>query len=258
MTRAAPFREKLLLLWRWGRPCHREFYQTETELGLVTPSRNEAAALDALHDITSVLTAHHALHHVCDGTLLGIVREGGFIADDNDIDFRVDRSALTDDLVLALQTAGFTLFKRSSVKGHLASIGLARDGIAVDLYGTDFSAGAAVFHIIYKDGYLTYCVPFHGVEERVFRNLSLSVPKRAEADLIACYGATWQTPISAWDGVFDHRALLCCTGGLKTLFSAAYKFQDARSPNGKPLTGWSALRGALRAIFWLRLRAPET
>ncbi|MBR9844306.1 MAG: hypothetical protein GYB25_14180 [Rhodobacteraceae bacterium] len=245
-------RNKLDLVYRPGTRCYREFYHSEAELALIDPYQNEPAALDVLRDVSQLLSARAILHHVCDGTLLGIVRQDGFIEGDNDIDFRIAREALTPDLEQAFENAGFILFKRSYIENSLASIGVVRDGIAVDLYGTDFTATSETFQCIFKHAYLSYHLPFHGVEQMEFRGMNIWVPKNAVQELVACYGPDWQQPETSWDGLFDHQALVRCTGGVRNLFTAALRFQNAPAHARHREGRGSSLRGMLRAMLWLR------
>ncbi|MCW8843314.1 MAG: hypothetical protein OQK00_07865, partial [Rhodobacteraceae bacterium] len=217
-------------------------------------------ALGVLRDITALLDARDVTHHVCDGTLLGIVRENGFIAGDGDIDFRVDRNALIPELENVLEEGGFTIFKRSYTEGRVANIGLARGGILVDFYGTEFARGQSTYELIFKHAYLSYRVPFDGRERVDFRGVQLWLPKRAGAELRFCYGPDWHKPAQGWDDLFSHGGVFRCVGKLRYLYAAALRFQRARMQaqmtrpdHAKAASPTIRMAHRLRALSWIRL-----
>lgn len=198
-------------------------------LGADDPFLSQTAAMRALHDVTQILAGQGVVHYVCDGSLLGMIRDGGFIPNDNDIDFRVAQSGLTGPLLEALVDAGFFEFKRNYLAGRLISVGLFRDGITVDLYGADFRGDTERFDIVRKRGFLSYRLPFCGVEQIEFRGCGVFVPKNVRAHLHACYGPHWQAPVSDWDHLHSHQALYCATGGLGFLSASARRYVAAQT-----------------------------
>ena len=229
--------DRIELVLKIGRVCRRDWLLTDADLGLIFPEQDMARGLAVLRDLSRLLTERGILHHVCDGTLLGIVREDGFVPGDNDIDFRVDRKALTADLEIALEAQGFTIFKRSYVEGRTANIGIARDGIAVDFYGAQFAQGTTRFDLVFKRAFLSYREPFDGVKMLRFHGVPLSVPKEPEAHLRFVYGKEWRQVPENWDDLFSHGALFRCSGGYRYLRTAFMRFEAARaelSANARP------------------------
>lgn len=200
----------------------------QRQLGVVDPYLHQTAAVEVLHDVCRILAGQGVVHYVCDGTLLGIIRNSGFIPNDNDLDLRVARNALTEGLIATFAKAGYVAFKRCHSEGWLASVGLFRDGIAVDLYGADIQGASERFDIVRMHGYLSYHLPYCGVQRFEFRGCAISVPKNVQAHLKACYGPHWQIPVTQWDHLHSHQALFCATGGLKFLSASARRYLAAQ------------------------------
>lgn len=237
--------------------------RSEVELGLLEPAQDTGAALAVLGEATDVLDRLKVLHFICDGTLLGAIRDDGFIRGDNDVDLRVDRVAMGDDLVQALRDAGFSELRSSRINGHLANLTVHKDRIVLDLYGTDFSNSNATFHVAqYPRCYVSYKVPFDGAELRRWQGQQVWMPKHPEAELVACYGPRWQLPIPKWDHVFSHQGVYRCTGRFRELVFCAFNLEECqRSLNGgdHAADGWSAreLAGAARGLIGMRPGVPE-
>ena len=209
--------------------CENEFPIPYRSLKLTHPCDAPDVARGVLAELTEVLERLKIRHFICDGTLLGFVREGGFIQGDNDIDLRLERHAINDDLLDAIRAAGFSLLRRDWINGKQVNVALRKQGIAIDLMGTDFQPGQTVFHIgHYPRGILSYRQPFHGVEKRDFDGLSLWLPQNPEIELAANYGPDWRTPARHWHSHFSLQGLYRCTGSFKALVLCAFNLQECQ------------------------------
>ncbi|WP_299356770.1 LicD family protein [uncultured Shimia sp.] len=233
----------------------RHYVVSEESLGALDPAQIPETALNVLADVAEILNDFKVLHYVCDGTLLGIVRDDGFIPGDGDIDFRVDRSALTNELIDAFKAEGFFAYKQSVIEGRLTNVGLFRDGLLVDLYVAVFANHSVMFELIFRKNHLSYQQAFDGVEPMQFHGVDVNVPRHASEHLRACFGPDWQQPTKTWDSFFSHKALCRCTGGAKGLLAAGMRFQTARRLRVRDVSSrrsWHRVRDALRLVSWVR------
>src|SRR5690606_11476815 len=76
------------------------------------PDVNPTSALDNLVSARDAILEAGANPFLVDGTLLGAVREGGFIAHDLDLDLGVSIEQHTPDIERRMGQAGFRLSKR--------------------------------------------------------------------------------------------------------------------------------------------------
>lgn len=205
------------------------------DLGLVYPGTTPDTARAVLAEMTAVFDSLDVRHFIADGTLLGFIREGGFINGDNDIDVRFDWTTCYDTLISAFEAAGFTLTYRSWTKDRSTNLAVHKNGIMLDMLGTEFGDGFNMFHLTkYARCYLSYRTPYSGVERRDFDGLSLWVPKDPERELAACYGPNWRKPVEEWRSLFSHQGLYQCTGRIRELIVCAVNIEETqRCLNGK-------------------------
>lgn len=159
------------------------------------------------------------------GNLLGIVREGSFLAHDDDLDLAF---CLTDDSVwpgieAAMKDAGFEKIRQFEYHGAITEQAYFLDGLGVDVFGFHVVPGSGklrgYFYNRYWDTFypspadhtVKYCdvVPFIEAKWVSVDGVDLPIPDNAEEWLSVFYGKGWATPdpgwnsASGWDCVSD-------------------------------------------------------
>lgn len=161
-----------------------------------------AAARDALLHFTQCLDVlgFGERYFVTDGTLLGLVREGGFIAADYDIDFGMWADDYDPALVDALVAAGFE---------HRETLGKREDGLVVK-----FRRGAIPvdLSLYYREGDIAWSAVYKRPHEQMrsrfdmfqleparMCGVSVCVPSPPERFLRTAYGENWHLPVRNWE-----------------------------------------------------------
>lgn len=145
------------------------------------------------------------------GTLLGLVRSGGLIEHDNDIDFGI----LTEDpdlfdVACWFADRGYTLSRGFLLNDKLAEISLSLQGLDIDLFSfgeTPYGYGSPSFFNDPKHPMpeatlkvaLTAVSPIEGIETLSAMDLEIPVPEASELFLIECYGESWRIPDPQWE-----------------------------------------------------------
>jgi len=196
--------------------------------------------LETLKDFTEVLDSIEVNYTLAFGTMLGAIREHGFIKHDLDIDLMIWISDYTEMIPQKLKEYGFSLKKSYSVDDKRTGYEetYQRNGIGID-----------IFYLYAQDKGLPYCCDFltfpdsasiensikkHGglmprklelpyTKERVkvkFENLELYVPKNAHEILRFRYGEDYMIPNANWSiRSFDnHISIMDGKIGIYTLF----------------------------------------
>lgn len=148
------------------------------------------------------------------GTLLGIVRENGFIKNDLDIDFSVPPQVRLSDVYAALEKLGFTLKWGFAYRGEIVEITVSYKGVGIDFFKChpiDKRMGNFVFVPKYDPE--TWQIVSVMAHERVrpqvrglkcvrfgrsMEKARTYIPENAEEILEAEYG-DWRTPDSKTD-----------------------------------------------------------
>lgn len=170
--------------------------------------------IELMTNFNSIMTKHGHSYSLIFGTLLGAVREHGFIKHDLDIDVAIWHDADNKQIEHILIQGGFNLVRRIEVENGI----LGREetyiykGVSIDL-----------FYFYPYNTNLMYCnvfLPFEGcrnfdesinkyggllplqlilplsreIEYITFENIQMPIPKNAEAFLEARYGKNWRIP----------------------------------------------------------------
>lgn len=214
----------------------------------LAPADHPEAAADVLRRATGVLDKNGIDYTLTDGSMLGHMRDDGPIAGDGDIDLRVDRAVMSDGLFADIAGAGLTLFKKVWFEDVLCNISVHLGGVRLDISGGLVRGSWMTTHAIFRDGYLTYRMPYKGREPARFLGVETWRPAEPEAYVRHCYGADWQVPATEWDGSFSHCALVGVTGGSDTLTRGLNRWLRSRGQPARagvrPRRGKKGNRGA--------------
>ncbi len=166
----------------------------------------------ALNLLCGILKKQGLTHWVSNGTLLGLIRDGNFIAHDTDIDATVVGSEnQLRSLESELLAAGFKFGRAFGVPGQglewAVFAPLPEEGnwpfgrIKIDLFFADkTSQGYKV--ATYRGRLASWkCLEQTSVERVAFPKLGLTLPIPADSKRVleAEYGHRWETPTTEWD-----------------------------------------------------------
>lgn len=179
--------------------------------------------LEILRVLDSTLHDLNIEYFVDYGTLLGVIREGGFIKTDDDIDITICNPEVDARmLVRQLLERGFEFIHALEYQGKTRLFSMSWRGTSVDFYLRDWSEDRAEYWIygIYFDPHLVYpgeewnscrriCYPLSMVPERFqFKGIIISIPHGAEDHLKFEYGVDWRIPDPSCKSVSDKKVLV--------------------------------------------------
>jgi hypothetical protein len=165
--------------------------------------------IEIYESVSKVLEDNHSITpFVIYGSLLGQVREGGFIGHDSDFDIAYI-SKYTDgrkvarelkEIAMTLQGAGF-LVRLLPEAIHIHS--KTHPELKIDLFHLYFNADDKIAFPYGVAGTSSYMrKDWHGLTKGKFSGYDVSVPKNAETLVEHIYGASWRVPIAGFN--WDH------------------------------------------------------
>lgn len=157
------------------------------------------------------------------GTLLGFVRDGGFIVHDDDLDFgfinRTEDQAVWLEIEACARQAGFEKIRQFSYEGLITEQAYERNGLTLDIFSHPTTLNDRMSALTYE---IHTNVSYKNEHERTVIQLLTSkieeidsllvhgkeypVPRNASEYLCDVYGETWRKPLLRGEYEQDARA----------------------------------------------------
>ena len=165
-------------------------------------------ALAVLIEVTDTLDSTGNVYWLSDGTLLGLVREGDFIAHDDDIDIVVLASSFNPEAIHQLIAKGFVINQLFGTLEKGFGLTMRRDGIRVDWFMCYEKDGQHVYSIFqqisrHRGQRLDYVYPIVQRKKQLFLGHEFYVPEDPEAYTETQYGPYWKMPNKIWNSFID-------------------------------------------------------
>jgi tetratricopeptide (TPR) repeat protein len=152
----------------------------------------------ALVDVRDRLTAQGVPHFLAAGTVLGLVREGGLLAFDNDIDIGIDHADFDRETLVSMFDAD-PRFRVQETHRATPKIALEHwNGVSIDLFDFQHDEGQ-----VWHGGAFTrwWNTPF-GLAPIEAYGRTFQIPDPADLYLQECYG-DWRTPRPDFDAFYE-------------------------------------------------------
>lgn len=173
---------------------------------------DDSAAYDLLARTARVLERMGIEWWLTDGTLLGFVREGGFIGHDIDVDIGLHARDYSPELVRALKDEGLEIYGRygepdDGLELTLRSRWLYLPGTSIDLFFF-YEEGDFMWHAAYYKGLqLRYRYPRFETTSFELRGVEYKVPDPPRRFLAHKYGRNWERPDPGWNNMLSPASL---------------------------------------------------
>lgn len=176
-------------------------------------------ALAVLTEFDSVLRELDIPYCLMWGSLIGAVREKGFIKHDFDIDVAIWKNDYREELIKALNNKGFTLKDRLSVDNGVSAMEetVEKDGVMIDIFYLYKDETGQSYTCVFD--YIDDCVTWEDClkkydNARIFRyylnfpqkfiytkfeSISLPIPENYDEILSKTYGPNYMIPDKKWN-----------------------------------------------------------
>lgn len=171
----------------------------EHHKGKTANGMNQAVARDNLLEIAGILDGLGIGYFLFFGTLLGAVREKGFIAHDTDTDLGVfaDFASRFLEVRAAAEMAGFSVLRGGPGERLFSFM---RGNEYLDCYVAERKRTFVIRHVWDVDGSVVPARCLDATDRIVFLGRELAVPTGAEGVLRILYGRNWRTPVVRFPG----------------------------------------------------------
>ncbi len=184
--------------------------------------RLQRHGLSCLSRLHFVLTNHHIAYHCDYGTLLGFMRDHGFIPHDDDIDITIPLSETKQacEILKVFIEEGYQFLHGFSYEGRLYEFTVADpSGISVDVFfprpcvESQYNYGfqpiwtpSAIYPSERANTMIRYqfCAPT-GLSELQIQDVTTIIPSNANSILASEYGEGWRTPNDSFSTVCDRK-----------------------------------------------------
>lgn len=170
-----------------------------------------------VRDINKTLDESKIDYFYTYGTMLGLVRDGGFIAHDNDIDMgiRVNDQFVWENLEKAMKKIGFHKKHAFMFDGKITEQTYIKNNVSVDFFLYEMKDDDTMITYFYFNGagkengedlwYVGYYehVPFSGMQKITCHDVEFRIPEHPEQYLEEIYGPDWKIPIPNWEGEYN-------------------------------------------------------
>ena len=169
---------------------------------------------DVLRTVDDVATRHNVPYFASYGTLLGFVRDGGFIAHDEDIDFGVLAGQMTPVQLLDIflkQETGFEFVRALEFKNRITEVTIRHKRIIVDFFFYERDGDRTFVASYYWEPTrdypsarensvrLIYQATVTQLTRLTIHGVDVSVPVNSEELLVSQYGPNWRIPDPNWN-----------------------------------------------------------
>lgn len=178
----------------------------------VKRARLQRQGVGTLKRVDEICQRHGIKYFADFGTLLGIVRENGFIKNDDDIDVSIlDNEIDAISVLKVFRNEGFEFVHALTYHGKLREFTVSLNKLTVDFFFSERVGNEGRTHaIFYFDPKIGYKNPAeNSVKERVlpyvadveridFNGVKIMIPANREEYLASLYGKKWRTPDPAF------------------------------------------------------------
>lgn len=159
-----------------------------------------------IYNLIDSLFAEKGVKYFADyGSLLGLIREKGFVPTDDDVDFSiVDNSIEPTDLIRFLLSRGFEYLRAFKYDGKITEVSLKYKGVPVDFFYLQYDGGDNYAQAYYWSDEANGWRGLRQLRDKVgalvpyeLSRIKTMIPENYDALLTGHYG-DWRVPNSKW------------------------------------------------------------
>lgn len=211
MIRALPAIKRFLRTFPMTKPCYLAAYRIwSNNIYKKKAQQLQTEGLSLLTRLLKDLGNYHTPVFIAYGTLLGVIREKGFIPHDCDVDFGIVSNQL-DDLKDFLFNKGYKITHGFEYQNNLVEFSIDINGINIDFFRyenrEDLGFGSYVFHsdsdlgeLQGKERHVAFvsCTPITNTITYEVSGIDFIVPENFEKYLSDIYTENWRIPDPNW------------------------------------------------------------